>query len=180
MTESSLPSQRAAVAAELEEARREFHEMLASLSPGDWDQPSGNRAWTNGQLLFHVMFGFLLVPRLWRIMQLFGRLPTGWSRAFTRGLDYSTPLFNRINGVLPRLGALAYGPKALARAYDRVHAQILRRLSSISEADRSRGMHYPTRWDPRFSEIMQIDDLPRWAVAHLRHHRTQLRPSHRV
>ena len=180
MTEPSLPEPRAAVAAELEEARREFHEMLASLSPQDWGRPSGNRAWTNGQLLFHVMFGFLLVPRLWRIMQLFGRLPADWSRTFARVLDYTTPLYNRVNGVLPRLGGRAYDQKSLARAYDRIHAQILRRLSSIRETDWGRVMHYPTRWDPRFSEVMRMGDLPRWAVAHLRHHRTQLRPPGRV
>jgi len=177
MTEPSFQPPRAAVAAELEDARRGFHEMLASLSPEDWEGPSRNRAWTNGQLLFHIMFGFLLVPPLWRIMQLFGRLPANWSRTFARVLDYSTPLYNWINGLLPRLGTRVYGPEALARTYDRIHAQILRRLWLISEADWNRGMHYPMRWDPRFSEVMQIGAVPRWAVAHQRHHRTQLKPS---
>jgi hypothetical protein len=154
------------IRAELDSARTEFHSMLDSLSPGDWERPSANPAWTNGQLLFHILFGFLLVPRLWRIMALFGRLPTGWSRRFAALLDASTPVFNRV-----------YGPKALARSYDRAHSTVARRMLSIPESTWIRGMYYPTRWEPGFSEFMTFADLPRYAIVHQRHHRGQLRPT---
>jgi hypothetical protein len=171
---------RVEIVAELEAARTEFHAMLASLASGDWDRPSTNPAWTNGQLLVHITFGYLLVLRLWQVMQLFGRLPRSWSRQFARFLDYSTPLYHTINAFLPQLGTRAYGPEALARRYDRIHAGVLRRLSSASEERWRTGMHYPTRWDPRFREFMMFEDIPRWSVLHLRHHRQQLRPSSRV
>jgi uncharacterized damage-inducible protein DinB len=177
MTEPARALQRADLEGELEAARHEFHAMLASLSPEDWERRSGNRAWTNGQLLFHIMFGFLLVPRLWRVTQVFDRLPKSWSRAFAALLNFSTPLFNKINAILPRLGARAYGPEALAREFDEVLSGILRRLSSMSDVDWDRGMYYPTRWEPRFSEFMRYKDVARYAVAHLRHHRNQLRIS---
>ena len=37
---------------ELEEARRQFHTLFGSLSAADWNAPSRNPAWTNGQLVF--------------------------------------------------------------------------------------------------------------------------------
>lgn len=173
--ERSHTTPRADIRAELEDARSEFHAILSSLSPQDWERRSDNRAWTNGQLLFHIMFAFILVPRLWRIMQVFDRLPAGCSKAFAALLNSSTPFFNYVNAVLPRLGARLYGPSALARKYDRIHSTILRRLASISDADWNRGMYYPTQWEPRFSEFMRFEDLPRYAVVHFRHHRSQLR-----
>jgi hypothetical protein len=166
-----------AVVAELEAARGEFHAMLAALAPGDWDRPSVNPAWTNGQLLVHIAFGYFLVLRLWRVMRLFGHLPRSWSRTFARLLDWSTPLYHTINAVLPRLATRAYGPEALARRYDRIHAGVIRRLSSASEAEWQSGMHYPARWDARFRDFMTFADLPLWSVLHLRHHSQQLRPS---
>src|SRR5262250_856432 len=44
---------------ELEETRRRFHALLGSLSAADWDAPSHNPAWTNGQLVFHMLFAFM-------------------------------------------------------------------------------------------------------------------------
>ena len=70
-----------------------------------------------------------------------------------------------------------YSAGSLAAKYDRIHARVLRIVGSMSAADWGRGMPYPVRWDPRFSEFMGFEDVLRWSVAHLRHHRTQLRPS---
>ena len=163
--------------AELEEARREFTAALDSLSEEDWHRPSANRAWTNGQLLFHILLGFALILPLWRIMQFFGRLPPSFSRIFAAALDLSTPVFNRVNALGPRVGARLFGGEGLRRKYEQVHAQILRRLSSLDDGELRRAMHAPTRWDPSFSEVMTIEDLPHWAASHLRHHRAQLRLS---
>src|SRR5262245_50972311 len=49
---------------ELEETRRQFHALLGSLSDAEWDAPSRNSAWTNGQLVFHMLFAFMLIPSL--------------------------------------------------------------------------------------------------------------------
>ncbi|HEY0671002.1 MAG TPA: hypothetical protein VGD27_01985 [Longimicrobiales bacterium] len=59
----------------------------------------------------------------------------------------------------------------------RIHERVLQLAVSLSEADWERGMHYPTRWDPRFADFMRFEDVLRWSVAHLRHYKTQLRPS---
>ncbi|HET9438847.1 MAG TPA: DinB family protein [Longimicrobiales bacterium] len=175
----STQDARREIVAELEAARLEFHAMLASVSAEDWTRPSANPAWTNGQLLAHVTFGYLLVPRLWRVLQAFSKLPRSWSRAFAALLSTSTPLYNRINALVPRLGTRLYGAAGLERRYDRIHERVLELSLSLSEADWERGMHYPTRWDPRFADFMKFEDVLRWSVAHLRHHETQLRPSPR-
>jgi hypothetical protein len=163
------------LAAELELAREEFHDMVHTAAPYHWDTASANPAWTNGQLLAHVAFAYLLVLRLWWVLQVFGRLQPRWSKAFARALDASTPLYHRINAILPRLIARRYSPEDLVRRYDRVHSLILKKISQASDVAWRRRMHYPKRWDPRFSEVMTFEDIARWSVAHLRHHQGQLR-----
>lgn len=180
MTEPSILSSRVDIAAELELARDEFHAMASGLTSVAWARPSSNSAWTNGELLAHITFGYILVPRLWWVLQLFGRLPKGWSKAFAWLLNASTPTFNRINAVVPRLIARAYDRDALVDRYDRTHAIVLRRVSTASETDWRRGMHYPNRWDPTFAEFMRFEDVARWSVLHLRHHRAQLTPPPQV
>ena len=168
-------TQRARVRAELETARQEFHAMAGALSARAWVEPSHNPGWTNGQLLFHVMLGFILVPPLARLLVWFGRLPGVWSRTFAGVLDVATPVFNRVNALGPRAGARLLGKAGVVRRFDRVHARILARLDRIRPGDWSLTMPYPTRWDPRFRSDMRLENLFRYPIDHLRHHRAQLR-----
>lgn len=160
--------------AEHETARTLFHAALAATPPDAWRAPSRNPGWTNAQLFFHVVLGFILVLPLMRIMHWMQRLPAWCDRAFARALDAATPLFNRVNALGPRLGARLYSREALGRKFDRVHARILRRLARLAETDFDERMRYPTRWDPRFHDVMSVEDLLRYPVAHLRHHLAQL------
>jgi hypothetical protein len=45
-------TRRARLRSDLEAARGEFHEMVASISAQGWTEPSQNPSWTNGQVLF--------------------------------------------------------------------------------------------------------------------------------
>jgi hypothetical protein len=45
----------------------------------------------------------------------------------------------------------------------------------VRPGDWALAMHYPTRWDPLFTTPMHLEDLFRYPVDHLRHHRHQLR-----
>ena len=45
---------RTALRAEIESARKDFHELLASLSDEDWRKKSANPAWSVGQLMWHL------------------------------------------------------------------------------------------------------------------------------
>jgi hypothetical protein len=53
--------------------------------------------WTNEQLLFHMVFGYMVVQRLRVLVRLFGRLPEAPSRAFARTLNAGAKPFHRIN-----------------------------------------------------------------------------------
>ena len=109
------------------------------------------------------------------ILLFFGHLPAVCSRIFVAILNFSTPLFNRINAMGPRTGACLLGRAGLISKFDQVHGTILGRLERVRPSDWALAMHYPSRWDPRFKTPMHMEDLFRYPVDHLRHHRHQLR-----
>ncbi len=126
--------------AELEAARATFHAVLASLSDAQLKQPSKNPAWTNQQLVFHMAIGFFLLPSLIRIVLVLGRLP-GWaSRLFARLLNSATVPFNWINAAGPALVGPRFTRRALGATFDRIHAQVLRRIDALQETDLELGM----------------------------------------
>jgi DinB superfamily len=172
---SDIETRREHLRCDLEAARRDFHEMVASISEQWWAKPSHNPGWTNGQLIFHVLLGFILVLPLASILVFFGHLPAVYSRIFAAILNFSTPLFNRINAVGPRAGVSLVGRAGLIGKFDQVHGAILERLERVRPGDWALAMHYPTRWDPRFKTPMHLEDLFRYPVDHLRHHRPELR-----
>jgi hypothetical protein len=67
---------RTALAEDLERARAQFHRLLASVGDSDaWTKPTHGTRWTNEQLLFHMVFGYMIVQRLLVLVRVFGRLP---------------------------------------------------------------------------------------------------------
>jgi hypothetical protein len=160
--------------ATLESARSTFHMLIESISEDDLRRKSNNPGWTNGQILFHMAFGFILLPSLVRMIRFWALFPTGYSRPFAAVLDASTPAFNWINGLGPRFGARVYSGPALARKYDRTHARILKILDSTRPQDMALGMHYPKRWDPLFDGYLTLERLFRYPADHLRSHVAQL------
>ena len=158
------------IRAELEDARAQFHAVLDSLTEADWRAPSRNPAWNNGQLLFHMAFGFVLIPPLFGMIRFWSRRSRRSSRAFASVLDFSTPVFNWVNALGPKGGGRVYDRRRLGRKFDRVHAKILRRLDSVRDNEWGAGMYYPRRWDPTFGEFMTYEALFRYPVAHFRHH----------
>jgi DinB superfamily len=159
---------------ELEQTRLQFHALLDSLTDAEWDEPSRNSAWTNGQLVFHMLFAFTLIPSLFWLIRIFSRLPERYSRGFARLLDASTPLFNRVNALGPRGQERVFGRRRAGSLYDRVHRSIIRKVGSLREDEWGRGMHYPVRWDSLFAEFMTYESLFRYPSLHFRRHLAQL------
>lgn len=164
----------ARVRLELGRSRCEFNALLDSLSEADWDAPSLNPAWTNGQLVYHMLFAFMLVPALFWMIRFWSRLPSGYSRRFAQILDFSTPLFNRVNALGPRGQARVFGRKRAAAIFERVYHSMLRKVDSLHGDQWSRGMHYPRRWDPTFGDFMRFEDLFGYPTAHFRRHMRHL------
>lgn len=172
--ESEKDRRKKRIHAELETARSDFHALLDSLTEEEWYRQSQNPAWTNGQLLFHITLGYGLIPVLLPIVKLFGRLSPVFSRKFAALLNWSTPLFNRVNAIAPRIGARIYKFDALGRKFDKVHDAIVKRLYSTQDEEWKFGMHLPVKWDPpRFEEFMELEGFFRYPILHFRHHKKQ-------
>ena len=172
-TDPAIP--RARLRADLVAARLEFRAMVNAVSDRAWAEPSLNPGWSNGQLLFHVLFGFILVLPLSRLLVFFGHLPDVCSRSFAGALNLSTQVVNRINVLGPRIGARLLDRATIMNKFDHVHGAVVARLDRARARDWTLTMRYPTRWDPRFHTQMRLADLFQYPVDHLRHHRSQLR-----
>ena len=63
----------------------EFHQLVTEAKREDaWDKPTRGTRWTNEQLLFHMLFGYMIVQRLVVLVKVFSRLPDAVSRAYAR------------------------------------------------------------------------------------------------
>jgi DinB superfamily len=175
MVNTNFDSTRGRLRSQLEAAREEFHSMVAVVSEQGWAAPSKNPGWTNGQVLFHVLLGFILVLPLARLLVFFGHLPPVFGRIFARVLNFSTPLFHWVNALGPRAAARVLGRARVVRKFDATYRAILARLERVRPNQWALTMPYPTRWDPHFRTDMHLEDLFSYPVAHLRHHREQVR-----
>jgi hypothetical protein len=70
---------------EMRRAQAEFHELIGRASADDLQRRSNGTRWTNRQLLFHMVFGYLIVRTLMPLVHALGRL--GQSRGFAATLD---------------------------------------------------------------------------------------------
>jgi hypothetical protein len=165
---------RADISADLERARSRFHRLLAAARPEDWDKPTRGTRWTNEQLLFHMVFGYMVVQRLLVLVRVFGRLPDPSSRVFAGTLNAATGPFDAINYHGSCAAARVYNRHRMGAKLDRVIGGLQRKLARESERDFRRGMHFPTRWDPYFREYMTLEDLYRYPGKHFDFHARQL------
>lgn len=171
-TSSSLD--RLAVHEELERVRATFHRLLDGASEADLRRPTKGTRWTNEQLLFHMLFGYILMRPLLLLIRTFGRFPRGVGRVLARLLDAGTKPFDVVNYLGPVGGARILGRRRMGTVFDRVIAFLHQRLDAEREADFALAMPYPTRWDPFFRDVMTVADLYRYPTRHFDFHRAQL------
>ncbi|MGW5736379.1 MULTISPECIES: DinB family protein [Streptomyces] len=165
---------RQAIHEELERARRAFHQLLDDAGAADLRRPTRGTRWTNQQLLFHMLFGYILIRPLLILLRIFGRLPRRVGRGFARLLNAGTKPFDVVNYLGPVAGARLLGRRRMGTAFDRVIAFLHRRLDAEREGDFGLAMPYPTRWDPFFRDVMTVADLYRYPARHFDFHRAQL------
>ena len=165
---------RSAIGEEMEQARQDFHRLLDHASSTDLRCPSDGTKWTNQQLLFHMLFGYLVVRALLVLARIFGRVPDPASKAFAHLLDAARGPFNVINYLGSCAGARIVPPPRMARMMDHVIAALQRRLDRETGASLGRGMHCPVTWDPFFTDYMTIAGLYRYPTQHFRYHQRQL------
>ena len=78
---------------ELDATHTTFHRLLDSLTEADMHKQSLNPGWTNGEILAHMTFGFLIINVLLPMARLWGRLPKGSSKPFAWLLNAVTGPF---------------------------------------------------------------------------------------
>ena len=165
---------RASLVADLERARIDFHQLLGVIGDRDWSKPTSGTRWTNEQLLFHMVFGYMVVQRLLILIRLFGRLPDWVGQGFARILNAATPLFDLINYYGTCLAGVVYNRKRMGNKMNRVIDALQRSLAREDEDALHRGMHFPTRWDPYFHDYMTLAGVYRYPGQHYDHHRRQI------
>ncbi|PJE23855.1 MAG: maleylpyruvate isomerase [Mycobacterium sp.] len=168
---------RAALTAELERARADFHHLVSLVGEDEWDSATAETRWTNEQLLFHMVFGYMVVLRLMRLVRIFGRLPDAFSRNYARMLNAAARPFHLVNYYGTCLAASFYNRNRMGRRMDRTIASLRRRIDGLDDDALRRGMFFPTRWDPYFRGYMSLADVCWYPGQHYDHHRRQLRLS---
>lgn len=168
------PGPRGVVHEDLDRAAAAFQALVDGASPRDLRGRSRGTRWTNEQLLFHLLFGYLIVRALLVLVRVFGRLPRAVSVQFARLLDAGTRPFNVVNYLGSCIGGRLVRTRRMTTRFDRVISSLHRHLDRETDADLARSMHYPTRWDPFFTEVMTLLDVYRYPAQHFDFHRRQL------
>jgi hypothetical protein len=160
--------------ADLERVAGDFHELLDAATPVDLPAPTNGTRWTNEQLLFHMLFGFLLVRTLLILVKAFGRLPAVVSRAFAAALNAGTRPFHAVNYLSALPGPRLLRGRAMAGLMDRTIRHLRARLGRESDRTLAVAMHFPVGWDPYLKHVMTVADLYAYPIQHYDHHRRQL------
>ena len=167
-------AERESIHAELERTRATLHTLTRSASAADLARRTQGTRWTNQQMLFHMVFGYLIVLRLRWLVKGFGRLPDRFSAVFARGLDAAARPFHVVNYVGSCAAALVLRGPRLTALGDRTIASLHRHLDHEPDTTLQRTMHFPVGWDPYFRDEMSLSNLYRSGTQHFDHHRRQL------
>jgi DinB superfamily len=162
------------IVAELRWAAADFRRLVDDATVADLRRGSDGTKWSNEQLLFHMLFGYLLVRNLMLLVRVFNALPDSCSRRFAALLNAGTRPFHVVNYVGSLGGARALGNTRMERVMDAVVAGLVSRLQRESAAALERRMHFPVGWDPYFRDVMTRAEVYHYATEHYRHHRAQL------
>jgi hypothetical protein len=172
MVESGPPME--AIHAELDRVRSEFHDLVTHATASDLRRKSAGTDWSNRELLFHMLFGYLVTRSLLVLVTLISRAPRAAQRGFASVLDMTTPAFHRINFWGSCAGGAMISPRRADAWLARVIASLHRRLDAETDSSLRRTMRFPVRWDPYFAERMSRADVYHYATLHFDHHRRQL------
>ncbi len=165
---------RPAVHQDWERVRHTFARLLDDASDADLRRRSNGTRWTNRQLLFHMLLGFLIMRALLNLVRLLGRLPPGISRGYARLLNAGTRPFDVVNYLGSWFAGNTLSRRAMTHLCDRTIARLHQRLDAETDTDLARGMYYPDRWDPFFTEYMTLADVYRFPAQHFDFHSGQL------
>jgi hypothetical protein len=170
----TAPLDRAAVVAGYRRNCAELEAALAAAAPEALRRRSAGTRWSNEELLYHMVFGYIVVLALLPLVRLFGRLPVSANRGFARLLNAGTAPFDVVNYWGSKGGARIFNRRRMAAKLRRLTSALERRLDREPESGLGLRMYFPTRWDPFFKETMTLADVYAYPVAHFDFHAAQL------
>ncbi|MGH3307776.1 MAG: DinB family protein [Nocardioides sp.] len=154
--------------------RTDLQQLVEQATTVDLRRRTDGTRWTNGQMLWHMVFGYLIVWRLLPGVRLFGRLPDGFSRWFAGALNAGRRPFHVINYLGGCGGALVFHGPRLTRLLNRTVERLHRRLDAETDESLGRRMHFPVEWDPFFGDTMTVAEVYHYGTQHYDFHRCQL------
>lgn len=148
---------RSSIRQELDETRALFVELAGLAGDEHWDRPSGNPAWTVGQVLGHIVLIFSAIP--WKMDRL------------RKGKGAPKPpdvIFNPLNALSTRLGTRKFRPDNILAAYDDAHQQALDTLATIEPREWTLSAKF-------FGEQQDTAGLFHYHARHVREHEPDVR-----
>jgi len=155
-------------------AHRELTRWLANATPSDLQRKSSGTRWTNEQLLFHMVFGYMIVRALLPLVRVIRPLPQSWRSAFAAALNAATVPFDIVNYWGSRAAAAVYNRHRMGRKLEKTITALARRLERETPRSLARSMPFPTRWDPFFTADMTLAEVYVYATLHFDFHARQL------
>ncbi|MGL5861010.1 MAG: DinB family protein [Phycicoccus sp.] len=165
---------RADIHAAYDDVEEDFAALVGSAGRAELRRRTAGTRWTNRELLFHMLFGYLLARLLVVLVRGLSRVPPVVSRRFAASLDALTRPFHVVNYLSALPGGRLLPRSAMVAMERRVIRSLHRLLEGLPESELRRAMSFPVGWDPYFEERMDVEQVLRWANAHYRHHRAQL------
>jgi hypothetical protein len=155
-------------------ASHELQAWLRDASAEDLRRKSAGTRWTNEELLFHMVFGYMVVRALLPLVRVMGRLPKRVRRAFAAALDAGTAPFDVINYWGSRSAALFFNRRRMGKKMQRTVDVLTRNLHKESQQSLARSMDFPDRWDPFFEPTMTLRQVYAYPTLHFDFHARQL------
>jgi hypothetical protein len=155
-------------------ASHELEAWLKAASAEDLRLKSAGTRWTNEELLFHMVFGFMVVRALLPLVRVMSRLPKRVRRAFAAALNAGTTPFDFINYWGSRSAATVFNRHRMGKQMGRTIDALSRNLQRESTQSLARSMHFPDRWDPFFEPVMTLRDVYAYPTLHFDFHARQL------
>jgi hypothetical protein len=155
-------------------ARRDLDGLLQGTTPAELHRKSNGTRWTNEELLFHMVFGYMVVRALLPLVRTVSRLPAPAGRAFAAVLNAGTRPFDVVNYWGSRAAARVFNHRRMARKLGKTIASLTRQLDRETPGSLSRSMRFPDRWDPFFAPVMSLNEVYAYPTLHFNFHAKQL------
>jgi len=162
------------VARELADAPAAYRALLNAATPQVLRRRTNGTRWTNREMLFHLLLGYLLVRNLRPLVWIMSRLPRPLQQGFAATLNACARPFHVMNYIASVIGGRGATLRRLDAMFTNVTTTLGRRLAQATEADLQRTMAFPARWDPFFTDRMSLLDIYHYPTQHYQFHRAQL------